>query len=102
MSLGSIDPQRLLRAALRRDFVAFIEKVFATVSPGQPYLPNWHVETNAAVLSRGTKGASMPAIDRGDDQNPLGPRAGASATQGRAFGCVTLKAGCGRACTDTP
>lgn len=34
----------LLRALLRNDLSAFIEKCFGTVSPGDEFLPNWHVE----------------------------------------------------------
>src|SRR3954470_10018598 len=51
MSRGSLDQQRLLRALLRQDFVAFLEKVFATVAPGQPYLANWHIEAIAHQLT---------------------------------------------------
>jgi predicted phage terminase large subunit-like protein len=41
------DSQALLKAALRRDLGAFIAKVFQTVSPGDEYLHNWHI--NAIV-----------------------------------------------------
>src|SRR3954470_19951493 len=51
MSMGFLDQPRLLRALLRQDFVAFLEKVFATVSPGQRYLPNWHIEAMAHQFS---------------------------------------------------
>ena len=37
------DP-RLLQALLRHDFYRFVMKAFATVSPGEPFLPNWHLE----------------------------------------------------------
>src|SRR5882724_8656758 len=30
-------------ALLRRDLLAFTEKCYETVSPGQPYLDNWHI-----------------------------------------------------------
>ena len=42
----------LLAALLRKDFCAFVEKVFHTVAPGDRYLPNWHVEAIAYALSR--------------------------------------------------
>jgi hypothetical protein len=58
MSIGVVDQQRLIEALLRRDFVAFIEKVFATVSPGQRFLPNWHIEAIAYQLTELAAGAS--------------------------------------------
>ena len=36
---------------LRRDFVAFFEMVLATVAPGIPYEPNWHVEAIARAVA---------------------------------------------------
>jgi predicted phage terminase large subunit-like protein len=36
------DP-RLLQALLRQDLYRFVMKAFATVSPGEPFLPNWHL-----------------------------------------------------------
>jgi hypothetical protein len=43
---------RLLEAILRADLRSFIRKVFSTVSPGEPYLHNWHIETIAYQLER--------------------------------------------------
>ena len=43
---------RLLEAVLRTDLRSFIRKVFATVSPGEPYLHNWHIEAIAYELER--------------------------------------------------
>ena len=37
------DP-RLLQALLRQNLYRFVMKAFATVSPGEPFLPNWHLE----------------------------------------------------------
>jgi len=37
------DPD-LLRALLRSDLSAFVEKCFGTVSSGDVFLPNWHIE----------------------------------------------------------
>ena len=43
---------RLLQALLRRNLRYFIEKVFATVSPGETYLHNWHIDAVAHQLTR--------------------------------------------------
>ena len=43
---------RLLEAVLRADLRFFIRKVFATVSPGEPYVHNWHIEAIAYQLER--------------------------------------------------
>jgi predicted phage terminase large subunit-like protein len=44
------DRQRVLDAILRADLVAFIQKVFGTVCPEQPFSPNWHIEAIAYSL----------------------------------------------------
>lgn len=36
------EPQ-LLQALLRKDLYSFVQKAFATVSPGEAFLPNWHL-----------------------------------------------------------
>ncbi len=36
----------------RTDFGAFAEKAFQVVSPGQPFLPNWHIDAICHVLKR--------------------------------------------------
>jgi predicted phage terminase large subunit-like protein len=41
--MGTHD-QRLLAALLRADFYSFARKAFATVNPGEAFLPNWHLE----------------------------------------------------------
>jgi predicted phage terminase large subunit-like protein len=46
----------LLRSILRLDFTAFIQKVFQTVSPGDPYSGNWHIEAIAHELSMVMRG----------------------------------------------
>ena len=61
MSRGPHDQQRLLQALLRQDFVAFIEKVFVTVSPGESYLPNWHINAIAHQLTEIAAGAFSAA-----------------------------------------
>ncbi len=47
----------MLRAVLRSDFSSFIAKNFATVNPGQPFHPNWHIDLIAEYLE---------AVRRGD------------------------------------
>jgi hypothetical protein len=47
---------RIFRALLRNDFRAFAEKVFATLCPGQTYVPTWHVEAIAYQLDRVRRG----------------------------------------------
>jgi len=43
---------QLLNALLREDFAAFVEKAFETVSPGNAYVHNWHIEAIAHELAR--------------------------------------------------
>jgi predicted phage terminase large subunit-like protein len=43
---------RVLRAILRTDLPFFTRKVFATVSPGDTYIHNWHVDAIAHHLMR--------------------------------------------------
>lgn len=50
------DRARLLRALLRRDLSAFTQKVFATLEPGTPYAPNWHLDHLAWQLTRVMRG----------------------------------------------
>ena len=46
-----VRPERdVLDSILRTDLVSFIHKVFGTVSPGEPFLPNWHIEAIAHHL----------------------------------------------------
>ncbi len=40
----AINDQRLLAALLRSSLFHFVRKAFATVSPGEVFLPNWHLE----------------------------------------------------------
>jgi predicted phage terminase large subunit-like protein len=49
---------RLLQAVLRADLGSFVRKVFATVSQGQPYLHNWHVDAIVHQLMRIHSGES--------------------------------------------
>lgn len=52
----------ILNAALRRDLSCFIEKCFDTVAPGQPYLPNWHIDAIAWHLQEVIAGRSKRLI----------------------------------------
>ncbi len=47
---------RLLDALLRQTFCAFVHKVFTALSPGQTYVPTWHVEAIAWQLERVRRG----------------------------------------------
>lgn len=52
----STNDRDLLQALLRNDFGAFIQRSFQTVVPGQPFLPNWHVDAIAYELERCLRG----------------------------------------------
>jgi predicted phage terminase large subunit-like protein len=53
--MSSYDP-KLLQALLRQKLAAFIEKSFATVSPGDTYRPNWHIDAIAHHLTEVAQG----------------------------------------------
>jgi hypothetical protein len=48
--------ERLYRALLRNDFRAFLEKTFRTLSPGDKYVWNWHIDAIAWRLERVRRG----------------------------------------------
>jgi len=50
---------RVLQAILRTDLPSFIRKVFATVSPGEAYCHNWHVEAIACQLMPVQQGQTL-------------------------------------------
>jgi predicted phage terminase large subunit-like protein len=54
--------QAILAAALRQDFGTFIAKVFSTVSPGDVYLHNWHIDAVAYELMRIHQGENRRLI----------------------------------------
>jgi predicted phage terminase large subunit-like protein len=54
MTMGS--DGRLLQALLRNDFRAFVEKTFLTLTPGQTFIRNWHIEAIAYQLERVRRG----------------------------------------------
>jgi len=47
---------RLLQALVRSNFRAFVHKVFLTLSPGQTYVPSWHLDAIAYRLERVRRG----------------------------------------------
>lgn len=56
MSVQPSDQQRHFDAVLRQDLATFVGKSFATVSPGTPFLANWHIRAIAHQLERVRKG----------------------------------------------
>jgi predicted phage terminase large subunit-like protein len=48
--------QRVLDAALRKDFLAFLHRCVLTLNPGALFLDNWHLEAIAYELERIRKG----------------------------------------------
>ena len=52
----NFDPRKF-EALLRADFRPFLEKVFSTLSPGQSFIPTWHLEAIAYQLERVRRGA---------------------------------------------
>jgi hypothetical protein len=50
---------RVLQAAFRTELSFFIRKVFATVSPGEVYLHNWHVDAIVCQLKRVHRGQTL-------------------------------------------
>lgn len=55
-TLDAVAQRRLLDALLRQSFAAFAEKTFGTLSPGEPFLPNWHVALICDRLERVRRG----------------------------------------------
>ncbi|MEM6414327.1 MAG: phage terminase large subunit [Pseudomonadota bacterium] len=51
-----VDRKRILQAALRQDFAAFVHKTVQTVSPGDTYRPNWHIDGIAYLLTQAYAG----------------------------------------------
>ena len=52
LNAAEIPPQLVLRAALARDFCAFIEFTFGVLRPSTPFRPNWHIEAMAHKLAQ--------------------------------------------------
>jgi predicted phage terminase large subunit-like protein len=51
-----ISEQTLLDIALRSDFESFLRRCLATLNPGAPFLPNWHIKAIAYQLERVRRG----------------------------------------------
>jgi predicted phage terminase large subunit-like protein len=56
------DPQRALEAILRTDFYAFTAKAFETVSPGDAFMRNWHIQAMAHALEKVRRGVCKRLI----------------------------------------
>jgi len=54
--------QAILRAILRRDFGAFVVKAFQTVSPGNRYLHNWHIDAITHMLMQVHQGETLRLV----------------------------------------
>ena len=50
------------RALLRQDFGAFFHRVFLYLNPGEPFMPNWHIDLMQARLEQCRVGAVRRAI----------------------------------------
>ena len=64
MNRSAIGPseQEILRAVLRQDLGAFVAKVFSTVSPGDEYLHNWHIDAVVHALLKIHRGENRRLI----------------------------------------
>jgi predicted phage terminase large subunit-like protein len=51
-----ISDRRLMQALIRSDFRAFVQKVFLTLTPGQTFVPSWHIDAIAYQLERIRRG----------------------------------------------
>ncbi len=54
--MSTIHEQQILSAVLRNDLSGFIAKGFQVVSPGEPFIPNWHIDVLADYLMRVHRG----------------------------------------------
>jgi hypothetical protein len=53
---AAIEDQSWLDAALRKDFLLFVERCFLTLNPGATFRPNWHLKAIAFQLNRIRRG----------------------------------------------
>jgi predicted phage terminase large subunit-like protein len=51
-SFSSLEQQTILRS----DYGAFLQKVFNTLNPGQPFIPSWYIDAIAHALERVRRG----------------------------------------------
>src|SRR4051794_41468905 len=52
----------LLRAILRTDLPSFTREAFGTVSPGERFQPNWHIDAITYQLEQVMAGRTRPPI----------------------------------------
>jgi len=57
-----ISHRQVLDAALRQDLGTFVAKVFSTVSPGDQYLHNWHIDAIVHALLQIHRGKNRRLI----------------------------------------
>ena len=55
-NISKYEEQRVLDAAMRKDFSSFLQKTFQITNPGRVYLHNWHIEALAWHLQQCAKG----------------------------------------------
>jgi hypothetical protein len=61
-SIGNGASVIALDAVLRADLAAFVHKAFGTVSPGNHYLPNWHIRAICYELEKVMRGETKRLI----------------------------------------
>lgn len=59
---ATVDDHVLLDAAMRNDFLLFVERCFLTLNPGKEFLPNWHHRAIDHVLDSVRQGSSTRLI----------------------------------------
>jgi hypothetical protein len=79
-----VSEERKLQALLRADFRVFIHKAFNTLSPGQTYVPSWHIDAIADRLERVRRGEIQRLIIN------MPPRSLKSVTSSVAFPAFVL------------
>jgi predicted phage terminase large subunit-like protein len=62
VSLERSVTQTDLDSILRTDLVAFVQKVFGAVSPGDVFLPNWHIEALCHELAKVMRGETTRLV----------------------------------------
>ena len=56
MDSAMVSEERKFQALLRADFRVFLHKAFTTLSPGQTFVPSWHIDAIAYQLERVRRG----------------------------------------------
>ena len=62
--------QNLIDAISRADLYSFVQRIFPIVSPGSPFLANWHVEAIVYALTRVMLGADQASNHYGATAKP--------------------------------